>query len=468
LLNAGLYNGVVWSYPVMGIRTANTAQTLNVTSYGAFVLAHNNTPPPVNDNLVASNPNLSSSNYVYPNCIAIEGTTVGATVSLATGERDVWYQFTALSSGVSIKVNSSIINAKVYLFNDAASTMLDSEDLTTTGNEILNFGGLVAGTNYRIAISSVGEMDGVFTLCVQQLRTPSCGSLPPYSLCSAFKSSVTGATTTTYSFTQGVTTTTTTSANPITLGQTSLQLAYGGSYQVAYGGSYQVGLTANFVLQNGLGQSETIQIANPTACSITIDAHPAIETKSIQRCENGAVLYRSSYLQALPVGATICGVTGYRVEFTPVSNCNGDNPQVLETFSKTITSPTASMSLNYAFSQLAPLASYPHIGYWSVRWRPRFGAVEGNYGNAHVIAVNSTATTPAGMTIESGDEYAGLTSTTNVLEANIYPNPNSGEMVNLNMTGITTDNLYVVSLPTIYMYVSWTAWAAWFTPIVTP
>jgi len=434
LLNAGLYNGITWSYPVIGVRTASTTQALNVTSNGAFVLAHSNTPPPINDSPAPNNPNLSSSNYVYPNCIGLEGTTVGATVNASTGERDVWYQFTAISNGVSIKVSSAAINAKVYLFNEAATVVLSSEDLTSSGNEILNFGGLTAGVNYRIAVSSVGETDGTFTLCVQQLRSPNCGTLPPYGLCSAFKSSVTGATTTTYSFTQGMTTTTVTSANPITLGQTSLQLAYGGTYQV--------GLTANYVLQNGLGQNETIQVSNAAACSITLDAHPAIETKSIQRCANGAVLYRTSYLQALPVGATICGVTGYRVEFTPVSNCAGDNPQNLETFSKTITSPTASISLNYVFSDLAPLANYPHIGYWSVRWRPRFGALEGNYGNAHIIAVNGTSITPPGMSIESSDESNGLMNNSHI-EASIYPNPNNGDMVNLNMTGITTPDVFV-------------------------
>jgi len=127
------------------------------------------------------------------------------------------------------------------------------------------------------------------------------------------------------------------------------------------------------------------------------------------------------------------------VEFTPVSNCNGDNPQNLETFSKTITSPAASISLNYAFNHI-PLEGNSSIGYWLVRWKPRFGSLEGEYGNAHVVAVNGTA--PAGMMLEQGQEQYGLSNTTNIA-ANLYPNPNNGEMVNLNMTGISTDNVHV-------------------------
>ena len=391
---------------------------------------------PSNDSPAPNNPSLSSLNYVYPNCFNVPGTTVGATINLNTGTRDVWYQFVAISNGISIKVTSTQIDPVIYLFNASASTLLDEESVVTgTGAEILNFGGLVAGQTYRIAVASENATDGTFSICAQQLRIPNCGTEPPYGLCSAFKSTVTGATTTTYSFTQGANTTTTTATNPITLGQSSLQLSYGGSYSV--------GLIANYVLQDGNGQSETIQVSNPTACSIVIDQHPLLEVKSNQRCINGAVLYRNSYLLALPGGATICGVTGYRVEFTPVSNCNGDNPQNLETFSKTITSPTASMSLNYAFNHLTPTTAYPHIGYWLVRWKPRFGNIEGQYDNGHVVAVNGTSSTPpSGMMAESTEQISGLVSTSNV-EANIYPNPNNGDMVNLNMTGITTDNVHV-------------------------
>jgi len=120
-----------------------------------------------------------------------------------------------------------------------------------------------------------------------------------------------------------------------------------------------------------------------------------------------------------------------------VSNCNGDNPQNLETFSKTISA--ASISLSYAFNHI-PLEGNSSIGYWLVRWKPRFGSLEGEYGNAHVVAVNGTA--PSAMQLESTQEQQGLTSGMSIA-ANIYPNPNNGEMVNLNMTGITADNVHV-------------------------
>jgi|GEM_PF-6854633 len=395
-------------------------------------VAEETCPTPGNDNPAPNNPVLSSLNYVYPNCYNVQGTTSGATINPTTGSTDVWYQFTAISNGVSIKVNSSVIDAKIYLYNENATTLLNDENLTVTGNEILNFGGLTAGLVYRVAVGSLNGTAGPFSICLQQLRIPSCGTSAPYGLCTAFKSTVTGSTTTTYSFTQGVTTTTTTSANPITLGQTSLQLQYGGTYTV--------GLISNYVLTNGLGQNETIQVSNPSACAITISDHPAVEVRSTQRCENGATLYRSSYLQGVPVGGSICGVTGYSVEFTPVSNCAGANPQNLETFVRTISSATASISLNYVFSNI-PLAGNSGMGYWNVRWRPKFGTQNGEWGNPHVIAVNGTA--PAGMITESANETLSTFNSSSTIKAEVYPNPNVGDMVNLNLTGITSPHVYV-------------------------
>jgi len=176
------------------------------------------------------------------------------------------------------------------------------------------------------------------------------------------------------------------------------------------------------------------------ACSITLIEQPQLLVKSNQRCSQGATLYRSTYLQGAVASSGLCGVTGYRVEFTPVSNCAGDNPQTLDAFVKTVSSPAASISLNYAFNQI-PLIGNSGIGYWSVRWMPRFGSIDGEYGNAHVIAVNGTA--PAAMLAEPADEMNAVTSAGASIDANIYPNPNSGELVNINMTDITADNVFV-------------------------
>jgi len=244
----------------------------------------------------------------------------------------------------------------------------------------------------------MGETDGVFSICIQHLRRATCAQTPSsgYDLCSLFMSNPTGASTITFSYesTSG-SITSVTSATPVTLGHPSLALSYGSSYQVS--------LTANYVLYNGVGQAENIVVQNPNTCSININNHQPVDLKASLRCINGAVLYRAGYLLALPAGGFgPCGVVGYQVEFTPVSNCFGDNPQSLETFVKGVNTSVARISLSYAFSHL-PLNNNPNIGHWRVRWKPLFNGYEGTFGNSHIIAVNGTA--PAGMTSSCRNDH---------------------------------------------------------------
>jgi len=77
-----------------------------------------------------------------------------------------------------------------------------------------------------------------------------------------------------------------------------------------------------------------------------------------------------------------------------------------------------------------------------VRWAPKFGVNVGAYGASRVISVNGTA--PAGMLVTPDEndlnEVANAVASLNV---GLYPNPNNGDMVNLNITGVTSDNVHV-------------------------
>ena len=390
-------------------------------------------PPPANDNAAPNTPVMNNALYVYPNCLNVAGTTTGATSDGIFGFLpDVWYQFNAISNGVAIRVNADFdCGIRLWEFDGVNTlTEVDYEDVIwfASGTEKLNFDGLTEGMTYYVQVEDWDEAGGDFSICVQKLRKPYCSYTNPLSLCSIFKSSATGANTTTFEFSGAGSMT---SSAPINLSNPALGLLYNTNYDV--------NLTANYSLLDGDGFSEIIQVPGPQ-CNITLIEQPDLDVKSNQRCMNGATLYRSSYLQAVAQTPNLCGVTGYRVEFTPVDNCAGAGANPLETFSKTITSPSASMSLSYAFNHI-PLAGNSSIGYWSVRWKPRFGVLEGEYGNAYVIAVNGTA--PAGMLEEPGDDMNGLENAGNAVAANLYPNPNNGDMVNLNMTGITSDNVFV-------------------------
>ncbi len=419
----------------LGNRTTYVAAVGKTLPRVCFKSCSNCTYAVSNDNPTHNSPSLNTASYVYPNNFIVQGTTTGASTSPYTGLRDVWYSFTAISNGVRVIVGSSAIDSRVFLFRGSSpQTPLDTEDLTAgIGTEILNFGGLVAGQRYYIAVAAVGVADGAFNMIIQQLRQPTCIAPSSLSLCSSYQASAAGAASTTFSFTDGNNNTTSaTAASIISLGNPALQLRYNQSYQV--------NLTANYVLTNGLGANENISVPGAAPCNIAIGAHPAIEVKSNQRCSSGASLFRSSYLQGVTVGASnICGVTGYRVEFTPVADCAGSGAVELETFTKGINGTSATISLSYAFNQI-PLPGHSAIGYWRVRWAPIFASGDGSFGNPQIIAVNGTAIPNAPAIAE---EEFSMASIAENMSATIYPNPNNGEMMNLNMTGTDAKDVFV-------------------------
>jgi hypothetical protein len=401
-------------------------------------LAEETCPQPSNDNPGNNNPVHNNPAQYYPNCSPMAGTTAGAGINPATGEQDVWYQFDAISTGVSIRVSTSAIDAKIRLFHlSDLSTPLDIEDAVSgIGNEILNFGNLVVGERYRIAVSSVSHTAGSFDICVRKFRMPTASSVTR-SLCELLHSSITAANNTIFNFTNEATQVVSSYVSntyhmPLTA--TSANLQHGGIY------SYQI--TNKFILPNGAGEIETISVHNPETYTLNIAPHRSVEVKSNNQCANSAVLARNGILYGQYVGPNyMCKVTGFRAEFTPVANCNGDDPQVLETFSKAVAVTNPHINLNYAFNHL-PLSQNNAIGYWSVRWKPRFSGYEGEYGPAHVIAVNGTAPA-ANLTADQGGVSNALSYNGDALSTNIYPNPNNGEIVNLNVTGITTPDVFV-------------------------
>jgi hypothetical protein len=393
--------------------------------------------PPANDNPLSSNPNLGLPTNVYPNCVEVAGTTIGATTNPATGTRDVWYRFEAISNGVSVQVSSTVIDPIIYLFDASnLTTPLNVENIITgTGTEILNFSNLTAGNWYRIAIASASEADGTFSICARQLRVPQCQTSGTQSMCAMAYSAVTGAPTTTVTMTDVVTSVTTShtfSGNSVQLSTPSLGLRYESGYNVHF--------TATYPLVNGLGQPEVVAVPGTSTCTVTIAPHALIEVKANSRCSS-TTLARTAVLNGNYLSGANCNFSNFRFEFTPVDNCAGANPRYDETFTKTVTATAPNININYAFNQMST-SSYPATGYWLVRIRPRFTGYEGEYGPAHVIAVRNTATA-SGMALEPNMEPAKGVNTMGNIDANIYPNPNNGELVNLNITGITSNEVYV-------------------------
>ena len=433
----GVAENYVRSNPVAGeLTSASLTQTLTPACPLAGGIDN-----PGGATLVQSSPNA-----YYPNCSLISGTTVGMTdspeSSLAGVDR--WYRFVALSNGVSITLTSQTSDDVIQLYQGTqvgTFTLLETEN-AGTGNgdfERLNYSGLTPGTTYYVSAGAVSG-GGSFQLCIQHLMPGGCAYTQPvsgFNLCSAFKSIFRGSPSqgVTYAFTfvavgGGATGTTSVSGTNglIPLSNATLGLRYAGVYDVT--------VDVNYALTNSVLAPEVVTVngaATGTCNDVTIAAQPAVEVRSTQRCP--ATLFRSTFLNAVRVSGAnpICGVLNYTYEFTRVVSCTNDTLAGLPVeFTTAGSSP---------YLQLGVLPAGASAGAWNVRVRPNFTYGTGAYGPVQRILVSGTAA--SGMLAEEevaqADERAFELNAT----ASIYPNPSNGDMIAINFTDLTSNQVQV-------------------------
>ncbi|MFM9005304.1 MAG: T9SS type A sorting domain-containing protein, partial [Flavobacteriales bacterium] len=94
---------------------------------------------------------------------------------------------------------------------------------------------------------------------------------------------------------------------------------------------------------------------------------------------------------------------------------------------------------NAPYLQLTALPLLANPGAWDVKIRPNFVYGAGQYGPTQRILVNGTSASTM-LNEEVAEQDVKVES---FIAANLYPNPNNGEMVNLNVSGIQSDHLFV-------------------------
>jgi hypothetical protein len=397
--------------------------------------------------------NVNTTNAYFPNCQTFSGTLVNTDVSpqgnpanvAAGGGRDVWYRFVAPTTAARIRVTATGFNPVIELRTAAhPNGQVDVENANTAvgGTEILNIGNLVVGQTYYVGVRNFDATNvGTYTICISPLRVSGCANTTPaggFSLCSSYKVLYTGATSYTYHFngvggtSNGVNSSVTSLTGLITLNNPSLALRYSGVYNVR--------IDANYLLTNGLGQADPMitVLGNsvPANCqNVVMAQQPLVEVRNTQLCPT--VLSRTSSLLAnLVTGSSnVCGMVNFTYEFTRVSDCIASS--VIGTpFTVNTVSNVASLSLTAAFP--VQLAS---TGYWQVRIRPNFAnGYAGEWGPYKVIAVSGSA----GMQMldEMNDGQAVKSFETQPLSV-VYPNPNNGNEININLTDIGSGDLMV-------------------------
>ncbi|MFM9986308.1 MAG: T9SS type A sorting domain-containing protein [Flavobacteriales bacterium] len=399
----------------------------STTGQFTMCLVNGAAPAPANDE-PATAVNVPVSGNGYPSCGALLGDITTATNSAQsttfTGA-DVWYKFTAQSTGCRIVLSSGSMNCAITLLdNTFTEIQTENASAATGGTEILNYGLLTVGQVYYVGVGQdAGAGGGPFSLCVQTLGASTCADGPgSYDLCTNFKPTYTGANSYVMSFTQ-----TSPSAGPTTVASTPSQLALSSaSLNLRHTYGYSVQINAVYNLVNGVGAADPITVNGTAPCAITIAAHADLDTKPTQVCP--ATVFKGTTLQAKPF---ICAAVNHTIQFTEVGDCAGTSIGGIA-----FTTTTSGSSPSKKLSQVAGVQA----GKWyEVIWTPNFSYGPGAPGNATIIQV---AASSGAEDVVSEFENV-LDSEEVAVSANIYPNPNNGDMVNINITDITSDNVFV-------------------------
>jgi hypothetical protein len=390
-----------------------------------------------------------SPNNTYPNCYAISGDNTianNSAESAAFDGPDSWYRFVAQSTGVSITLSSSSMDDAIALYSrdGLVYSLLDSEDASTGASDFerLNYNGLTPGLTYYVSVgASSGAVGGPFALCIQHLMPSGCASVQPvggFNLCNSYKAIFRGAAgsgvTYDFNFTGvGGGASGTTSLN----GTNGLIALSNPTLALRYGGVYDVQVNVNYSLLPSTGGAELISIPGSIAsanCSgVTMRTQPMVEVRSSQRCP--ASLLRSNFLigNAVTGDPLACGVINYTYSFTQVVSCADGT--------------TAAPAVEYTtaganpFLPLGVLPNLANSGAWDVQIRPNFSYGPGVYGPVQRISVANTAAMTELSETEMTDD---MDRSEEVLStASLYPNPNDGVMMNINLTDLSEGDVWV-------------------------
>lgn len=391
-----------------------------------------------------------SSNTVYPNCLPISGNLSSATNSSEStgGGSDLWYRFVAQSTAVSITLSSSSHDDIIELYEKVGLNYVlvpGGVENASSGNsdfERLTVGGLTQGTTYYVSVGAVSGTGGAYQLCIQHLMPSGCALATPvngFNLCSTYKAIFRG------SVGQGVNYDFTfTGVGGGASGTTSLSNTNGlivlsnGALGLRYGGIYDVTVDVEYSILPSTGPADVLTVLGTSAAGncndVTISAQPLVEVRSSQRCN--ASLLRSNFLigNALPGQPLACGVVNYTYEFIQVASCSNG----------TVAAPAVEYTTANAnpFLPLGLLPNLANVGAWDVRIRPNFSYGNGTYGPTQRIQVVGTSAS-ATINEEAAYEESVRSMEMSGSQSAVYPNPNNGEILNINFTGIESAQVEV-------------------------
>lgn len=352
----------------------------------------------------------------YPQCAVTSGNlsnaiaSVQSTVSLVNGA-DRYYRFTASTSGISILANSVDDILIELLSNDGPQ--FDSENLTTTGSEVLNATGLTVGATYYVGIRAVEALtSGAFTLCVRSLKPGACGNNPSFSfnLGQYFKAAFTSGAT--YRFDIHGTTGTGAGMNFIKNQSSPLLIWSTVVPTIPYGSQYNVTVSNVFAIANGAGQVELLTIPAITNCSVQINAQPLAVLRLSDRCAF-TTKPRSSWIAA---NQFVLGASSWTWRFQKIDALGNNVGSAIA-----YTTPSSSYYLNIGL-----VSALEYGATYKVDVAPNFSYGQGAFGAQYTMCIN----TQVMVTEELQARQFHFDINENNLDVVVYPNP-TDEVLNL-------------------------------------
>jgi hypothetical protein len=402
---------------------------------------------------------------MYSYCSSFYGTLAGAFPSTlaqstcVTGE-DRWYNFTTLSTGVTIFIGSNA-NDIVIELQDANGNVIEVENTVIgIGTEVLTTNGLTLGSTYRVGIrnyNSNSQAGGQFSGCIRHLRAGNAdsGNSAAYpstiSMCNVFKAAYCGGTGVQYRFTwtglTGIATgqvyTRTQTSDYLTITSVAPMLPAGCMYNVL--------VTAIYSIPNGAGTNEVFEMPAATPTTITISTNPLTSLRASNQCSAGP-RYRGAVVASLP---WVCGVTNWRWRFTEVNPLNmqavglpiEQNRGAASNYI-TLSSITALQYGKTYAVQTSPIYTYTGTNY---QWGPvAYLCIIGSAGLIIDASQDVSQDAMQDRQVEDVTQDAMQDSSKDVsqdasqgIELSVFPNPTHGDGLTLSLSGITSDNVQV-------------------------
>jgi hypothetical protein len=195
---------------------------------------------------------------------------------------------------------------------------------------------------------------------------------------------------------------------------------------LAWNDTYTVLIGAVWNLADGNGNIEMVEVEGDEPCEVIISPEPTMILRPSDNCANHGPHFIGNTVAGQPF---VCGSVDYEWEFVRT-----DIPEL------------PIYKLRGAANRFLNLNTVPGLalgGVYNVRMRPIFANGPGTFGAASCLSIVG----PAMM--DSSDDTAGyqenISEKTEVseVETAIYPNPNTGTAINVNLTGLVSDQVNI-------------------------